>query len=120
MFTTLQGSKVPIRMWADPAEVDSAALDQLRNIANLPWVLGNPAAFTSASHGAGRRMSRTKARKTFGEEDLAAQTEGWSAARIPVSSMRFPPRTRTSTRSSRPSGTSSRSSHTSSRSCVKG
>jgi len=38
--------------------------------------LGNPAAFNSASHGAGRRMSRTKARKTFTASDLAAQTAG--------------------------------------------
>jgi tRNA-splicing ligase RtcB len=38
--------------------------------------LGNPAAFNSASHGAGRRMSRTKARKTFTASDLAAQTTG--------------------------------------------
>jgi len=38
--------------------------------------LGNPAAFDSASHGAGRRMSRTKARKTFTAADLAAQTAG--------------------------------------------
>jgi tRNA-splicing ligase RtcB len=38
--------------------------------------LGNPEAFCSASHGAGRRMSRTKARKTFTADDLAAQTSG--------------------------------------------
>ncbi|WP_019878207.1 RtcB family protein [Sporichthya polymorpha] len=38
--------------------------------------LGNPDAFHSASHGAGRRMSRTKARKTFTAADLAAQTAG--------------------------------------------
>ena len=38
--------------------------------------LGNPEAFNSASHGAGRRMSRTKAKKTFSTEDLAAQTAG--------------------------------------------
>ncbi|WP_246025899.1 RtcB family protein [Saccharopolyspora antimicrobica] len=38
--------------------------------------LGNTGSFESASHGAGRRMSRTKARKTFTEADLAAQTEG--------------------------------------------
>ncbi|HJQ46714.1 MAG TPA: RtcB family protein [Amycolatopsis sp.] len=38
--------------------------------------LGNERAFRSASHGAGRRMSRTKARKTFTAEDLAAQTAG--------------------------------------------
>ena len=38
--------------------------------------LGNPDSYESASHGAGRRMSRNKARKTFTVEDLAAQTAG--------------------------------------------
>ncbi|HEV2781827.1 MAG TPA: RtcB family protein [Actinophytocola sp.] len=38
--------------------------------------LGNPESFESASHGAGRRMSRTKARKRFTEADLAEQTAG--------------------------------------------
>lgn len=40
MFTTVGGEARPIRMWADPAEIESAAMDQLRNIANLPWVHG--------------------------------------------------------------------------------
>jgi tRNA-splicing ligase RtcB (3'-phosphate/5'-hydroxy nucleic acid ligase) len=38
--------------------------------------LGNPDSFESASHGAGRRMSRNKARKQFTAADLAAQTAG--------------------------------------------
>jgi tRNA-splicing ligase RtcB len=38
--------------------------------------LGNKAAFNSASHGAGRLMSRSKARKTFSKEDLELQTAG--------------------------------------------
>lgn len=38
--------------------------------------LGNPESFNSCSHGAGRRMSRTKARATFTEADLAQQTAG--------------------------------------------
>jgi tRNA-splicing ligase RtcB len=38
--------------------------------------LGNPESFCSASHGAGRTMSRTKARARFTEADLVAQTEG--------------------------------------------
>ncbi|WP_154794579.1 RtcB family protein [Occultella kanbiaonis] len=38
--------------------------------------LGNPESFYSASHGAGRRMSRNQARKTFTVDDLAAQTAG--------------------------------------------
>lgn len=37
--------------------------------------LGNPDSFCSCSHGAGRRMSRTKARATFNQEDLIKQTE---------------------------------------------
>jgi tRNA-splicing ligase RtcB len=38
--------------------------------------LGNADAFLSASHGAGRRMSRTKAKQLYTEADLAAQTAG--------------------------------------------
>lgn len=37
---------------------------------------GNMESFCSCSHGAGRRMSRTKARATFTVEDLKAQTAG--------------------------------------------
>lgn len=38
--------------------------------------LGNPDSFNSASHGAGRRMSRSKARRTFSRRDLLEQTRG--------------------------------------------
>jgi tRNA-splicing ligase RtcB len=38
--------------------------------------LGNPDSFHSASHGAGRRMSRTEARRRFNVSDLRQQTEG--------------------------------------------
>lgn len=38
--------------------------------------LDNPASFCSASHGAGRRMSRGAAKRTFTVEDLAVQTAG--------------------------------------------
>jgi tRNA-splicing ligase RtcB len=37
---------------------------------------GNPDSFESCAHGAGRRMSRTQASKTFNKDDLARQTEG--------------------------------------------
>ncbi|MBT3049072.1 MAG: RtcB family protein [Candidatus Thiodiazotropha sp.] len=37
---------------------------------------GNEASFCSCSHGAGRRMSRTKAKKQFNRADLESQTEG--------------------------------------------
>src|SRR5688500_4836140 len=38
--------------------------------------LGNPDAFNSCSHGAGRKMSRTAAKKAFTQDDLKAQTMG--------------------------------------------
>jgi len=38
--------------------------------------LGNPESFHSCSHGAGRRMSRTQAKKQFTLADLAHQTAG--------------------------------------------
>jgi len=38
--------------------------------------LGNPVSYWSASHGAGRRMSRNAAKRTFTLDDLAAQTAG--------------------------------------------
>lgn len=37
---------------------------------------GNPDSFYSCAHGAGRKMSRTQANKTFKEQDLITQTEG--------------------------------------------
>ncbi|NQD40462.1 RtcB family protein [Glutamicibacter halophytocola] len=37
---------------------------------------GNPGSYFSASHGAGRRMSRTAAKKMYSADDLAAQTAG--------------------------------------------
>ncbi|HZT66957.1 MAG TPA: RtcB family protein [Acidimicrobiales bacterium] len=44
---------------------------------------GNPASWLSCSHGAGRRHSRTQAKKLFSTADLAAQMEGkvWLAGR---------------------------------------
>jgi tRNA-splicing ligase RtcB len=38
--------------------------------------LGNPQSFNSCSHGAGRKMSRTKAKAKFTREDLEKQTAG--------------------------------------------
>jgi tRNA-splicing ligase RtcB (3'-phosphate/5'-hydroxy nucleic acid ligase) len=38
--------------------------------------LGNPQSYCSCSHGAGRRMSRTEAKRRFNKHDLADQTAG--------------------------------------------
>ena len=37
---------------------------------------GNPESFCSCSHGAGRKMSRSKAKREFSKEDLEFQTQG--------------------------------------------
>lgn len=39
-YVEMPGAKVPIRMWADPAAVEEGALQQLRNVATLPWIKG--------------------------------------------------------------------------------
>lgn len=36
----LAGTRVPVLMWTDPADVEPAALQQLRHIAALPWAVG--------------------------------------------------------------------------------
>ncbi|MEU7282798.1 RtcB family protein [Streptomyces sp. NPDC045431] len=39
-FVEVPGAKVPIRMWTDPAAVEDVAMQQLRNVATLPWIKG--------------------------------------------------------------------------------
>ncbi|MFJ9565697.1 RtcB family protein [Streptomyces fuscichromogenes] len=39
-YVEIPGAKVPIRMWTDPAAVEDVALQQLRNVATLPWIKG--------------------------------------------------------------------------------
>ncbi|SMF18685.1 RtcB family protein [Streptomyces sp. Amel2xC10] len=39
-YVEMPGAKVPIRMWTDPASVEEGALQQLRNVAGLPWIKG--------------------------------------------------------------------------------
>ncbi|WP_415951294.1 RtcB family protein [Streptomyces sp. KLOTTS4A1] len=39
-YVEVPGAKVPIRMWADPATVEAGAMQQLRNVATLPWIKG--------------------------------------------------------------------------------
>lgn len=37
---TMQGTPKPVKLWANEWEVEYSALNQIRNIANLPWVHG--------------------------------------------------------------------------------
>ena len=45
--------------------------------------LSNPVSYESASHGAGRRMSRSQAKRRFTAEDLAEQTKGIECRKDP-------------------------------------
>ncbi|WP_137988702.1 RtcB family protein [Streptomyces vilmorinianum] len=39
-YVEVPGAKVPIRMWTDPSTVEGGAMQQLRNVATLPWIKG--------------------------------------------------------------------------------
>ncbi|WP_306325329.1 RtcB family protein [Streptomyces venezuelae] len=39
-YVEVPGAKVPIRMWADPSTVEGGAMQQLQNVATLPWIQG--------------------------------------------------------------------------------
>ncbi|MET9886328.1 RtcB family protein [Streptomyces sp. NPDC006430] len=39
-YVEVPGAQVPIRMWADPASVEAGAMQQLHNVATLPWIKG--------------------------------------------------------------------------------
>ncbi|MEV7675721.1 RtcB family protein [Streptomyces sp. NPDC088752] len=39
-YVEVPGAKVPIRMWVDPSTVEGGALQQLQNVATLPWIKG--------------------------------------------------------------------------------
>src|SRR5262249_36371435 len=48
-----KGANVPIKLWARPEEVESAALDQLRAVAALPWVAHHVAVMPDVHVGKG-------------------------------------------------------------------
>ncbi|GAA4085491.1 RtcB family protein [Nonomuraea soli] len=51
-YTEVEGTRHPLRMWADPHTVEQQAMQQLRNVANLPWVHG-VAVMPDVHHGKG-------------------------------------------------------------------
>ena len=52
-FTTIQGDRVPIRLWASPHEVESDAIKQLKGVAALPWVAHHVAVMPDVHVGKG-------------------------------------------------------------------
>ena len=59
----VKGKNVDIHLWARATEVESAALDQLRNIAALPWVFHHVAAMADVHLGAGATVGSVIAMK---------------------------------------------------------
>src|SRR5438270_4702251 len=59
----IKGRNVDVVTWADPAEVESVALDQLRNISSLPWVFHHVAAMADVHYGKGATVGSVIAMK---------------------------------------------------------
>jgi len=59
----IHGDKVDVLAWADPAQIESVALDQLRNIAKLPWVFHHVAAMPDVHFGKGATVGSVIAMK---------------------------------------------------------
>src|SRR3982075_4442063 len=59
----IAGRKVDIWAWADPAEIESVALDQLRNVSALPWVFHHVAAMPDVHFGKGATVGSVIAMK---------------------------------------------------------
>jgi tRNA-splicing ligase RtcB len=62
-LSKIQGSVVPVHLWADVHEVESQALDQLKNIAALPWVFRHIAAMPDVHYGIGATVGSVIAMK---------------------------------------------------------
>lgn len=62
-ISKLQGKVVPIHLWAQIHEVESSALDQLKNIAALPWVFHHVAVMGDVHFGKGATVGSVIAMK---------------------------------------------------------
>lgn len=62
-ISELKGKTVPIKMWTDINGVESQALDQLKNIAALPWVFKHVAVMPDVHYGKGATVGSVIAMK---------------------------------------------------------
>ena len=60
---TIAGKNVPIKLWTPLAEVEFQALDQLKNIAALPWVFHHVAVMPDVHYGKGATVGSVIAMK---------------------------------------------------------
>src|SRR5438309_4494293 len=59
----IRGDKVDVLTWAEPAQIESVAINQLRNIARLPWVFHHVAAMADVHYGKGATVGSVIAMK---------------------------------------------------------
>src|SRR5690349_24576054 len=59
----IRGDKVDILAWSDAGGIEGVALDQLRNIASLPWVFHHVAAMPDVHYGKGATVGSVIAMK---------------------------------------------------------
>src|SRR3954452_3170234 len=59
----IHGDKVDVLAWTHPGEIEGVALDQLRNIAALPWVFHHVAAMPDVHYGKGATVGSVIAMK---------------------------------------------------------
>jgi tRNA-splicing ligase RtcB len=59
----IKGKNVDVHLWAHAHEVESSALDQLRNVAALPWVFHHVAAMADVHYGTGATVGSVIAMK---------------------------------------------------------
>lgn len=62
-ISKIQGKNVPVSIWAPVHEVESQALDQLKNIAALPWVFHHVASMPDVHYGKGATVGSVVAMK---------------------------------------------------------
>lgn len=62
-ISTVKGDRVPIRMWTDVNGVEEKALQQLKNIAKLPWVFHHVAVMPDVHYGKGATVGSVIAMK---------------------------------------------------------
>src|SRR6478609_1831822 len=62
-LSRLKGHQVDVHLWTQVREVESSALDQLRNIAALPWVFHHVAAMPDVHYGRGATVGSVVAMK---------------------------------------------------------
>src|SRR3954466_7940400 len=59
----IHGDKVDVLAWTHPGEIEGVALDQLKNIAALPWVFHHVAAMPDVHFGKGATVGSVIAMK---------------------------------------------------------